>query len=127
MNSHSPRLLVFDRRRAGVLLHLSSLEHALGRGGRHFIDWAADAGFTVWQFLPLGPTGTDGSPYWVRSDSAGNVALLDRDEMPSGDGGDYRAFLDRSHGWLDDYVVFETLSRLHAAKPWWEWPEEHRD
>jgi 4-alpha-glucanotransferase len=108
-----------------VLLHLSSLEHALGRGGRQFIDWAADAGFTVWQFLPLGPTGEDGSPYWVRSDYAGNPAFLDRDEMPPGDG--YRAFLERSHRWLDDYVIFEALSRLHGSKPWWEWPDAHRD
>ena len=28
---------------------------ALGRGGRAFIDWLAEAGFTVWQILPLGP------------------------------------------------------------------------
>ncbi len=85
------RLPVFDRRRSGVLLHLSSLQNGLGRGGRAFVDWLADAGFTVWQILPLGPTGPDGSPYWVRSDSAGNVALLDPEEMPSFDGDDYRA------------------------------------
>jgi len=33
------RLPVFDRRRAGVLLPMSALEAALGRGGRAFIDW----------------------------------------------------------------------------------------
>jgi 4-alpha-glucanotransferase len=123
----SPRLPVFDRRRAGVLLHLSSLEAGLGRGGRAFIDWLADAGFTVWQVLPLGPTGTDGSPYWVRSDSAGNTAFLDHDEMPSTDGGDYHAFLDASYGWLDDYAAFEALSSEHQGAPWWMWPPEHRD
>ena len=73
MNSSSNPVLA--RRRAGVLLHVSSLEAGLGRGGRAFIDWLASAGFTVWQILPLGPTGADGSPYWVRSDSAGNAAL----------------------------------------------------
>ena len=49
------RLPVFDRRRAGVLLHVGSLEAALGRGGRAFIDWLAAAGFTVWQILPARP------------------------------------------------------------------------
>ena len=120
------RLPVFDRRRSGVLLHLSSLENALGRGGRAFIDWAADAGFTVWQFLPLGPTGEDGSPYWVRSDSAGNVALLDHAELPSCDGDEYRAFLESAKQWLDDYVLFEALSRVHKVG-WWDWPAEYRD
>jgi 4-alpha-glucanotransferase len=123
----SARLPVFDKRRAGVLLHLSSLENALGRGGRAFVDWAADAGFTVWQFLPLGPTAADGSPYWVRSDSAGNTAFLDRDELPSTDGHEYREFLEHSKAWLDDYVTFEALSRHFNGAAWWEWPPELRD
>ncbi|HEV7716596.1 MAG TPA: 4-alpha-glucanotransferase, partial [Steroidobacteraceae bacterium] len=121
------RLPVFDRRRAGVLLHLSSLDAALGRGGRAFIDWAADAGFTVWQFLPLGPTGTDGSPYWVRSDSAGNAAFIDQAELPPLDSGDYPVFLEAAKDWLDDYVVFEALSHAHHGAAWWSWPEEYRD
>jgi 4-alpha-glucanotransferase len=123
----SPRLTVFDRRRAGVLLHLSSLDAALGRGGRAFIDWLAEARFSVWQFLPLGPTGTDGSPYWVRSDSAGNAALLDRDELPSTDSPDYDNFLATSRDWLDDYVVFEAMSTALGNAPWWQWPAEYRD
>jgi len=124
--SHT-RLPVFDRRRSGVLLHLSSLEAGLGRGGRAFIDWMAEAGFSVWQFLPLGPTGTDGSPYWVRSDSAGNAALLDPQELPSTDTGEYQAFLAGAQSWLDDYVTFEALSNVHSGAPWWTWPAEYRD
>ena len=124
--SHT-RLPVFDRRRSGVLLHVSSLEAGLGRGGRAFIDWMAEAGFSVWQFLPLGPTGTDGSPYWVRSDSAGNAALLDPQELPSTDTGDYQAFLAGAQNWIDDYVTFEALSNVHGGAPWWTWPAEYRD
>jgi len=120
------RLPVFDRRRSGVLLHLSSLQNALGRGGRAFVDWVADAGFSVWQFLPLGPTGPDGSPYWVRSDSAGNTALLDHAEMPSFDGDAYRAFLESAKSWLDDYALFEALSAKFSVG-WWDWPAEYRD
>jgi 4-alpha-glucanotransferase len=123
----SARLTVFDRRRAGVLLHLSSLDAALGRGGRAFVDWLASAGFSVWQFLPLGPTGTDGSPYWVRSDSAGNGPLIDRDELPDFGSGEYSAFLESARAWLDDYVLFEALSASLGGEPWWTWPAEYRD
>ena len=121
------RLPVLDRRRAGVLLHLSSLEAALGRGGRAFIDWLADAGFSVWQILPAGPTGTDGSPYWVRSDFAGNLAFLDAAELPAAQPAEYAAFLDEAQPWLDDYALFEVLSAVHGGAAWWTWPVELRD
>src|SRR5262249_26098419 len=107
------RLRVFDRRRSGALLHMGSLEGGLGRGGRAFIDWLAVAGFTVWQILPVGPTGADGSPYWVRSDFAGNPAFIDQSEWPDLKSADYAAFLERSHHWLDDYALFEVLSFVH--------------
>ena len=118
---------VFDRRRSGVLLHLGSLEAALGRGGRAFIDWLAEGGFSVWQILPAGPTGADGSPYWVRSDFAGNLAFLDPTELPGEDPAEYAAFLDQTQHWLNDYALFEVLSGVHAGAAWWTWPAELRD
>src|ERR687897_1093118 len=121
------RLSVLDRRRAGVLLHLSSLHAPLGRGGRAFVDWLSQAGFSVWQFLPLGPVGPDGSPYRVRSDFAGNPAFLDRSELPLTDSAEYGAFIESSGDWLEDYAMFESLSAAHGGAPWWEWPLEHRD
>lgn len=121
------RLPVFDQRRAGVLLHLGSLDGALGQGGRAFIDWLAAAGFTVWQVLPLGPTGADGSPYWVRSDYAGNPAFLDRSELPDWDAAAHAAFQASSQHWLEDYALFEALSAAYGGEPWWSWPPELRD
>jgi 4-alpha-glucanotransferase len=121
------RLPVLDRRRAGVLLHLGSLEGALGSGGRAFIDWLADAGFSVWQVLPSGPTGPDGSPYWVRSDFAGNPAFLDRAELPQFDPSEYAGFVAESEQWLDDYALFEVLSSAHSGAVWWTWPRDVRD
>jgi 4-alpha-glucanotransferase len=120
-------LPVFDRRRSGVLLHLSSLDAALGRGGRAFIDWLASAGFSVWQILPLGPTGAARSPYWVRSDFAGNTEFIDEAERPRAEGDSYHAFLDAAKSWLEDYAAFEVLSVLHGGQPWWLWPAEYRD
>jgi 4-alpha-glucanotransferase len=118
---------VLQRRRAGVLLHVSSLSAGLARGGREFIDWLASAGFTVWQILPLGPTGTDGSPYWVRSDSAGNAALIDPQEPAPLDSNEFQAFQQAAHDWLEDYAAFEVLSGLNGGAPWWTWPAEFRD
>jgi len=118
---------VLNRRRAGALLHMTSLQAALGAAGRNFVDWLAEAGFSVWQFLPVGPTGPSGSPYWVRSDSAGNVALIDPHEQPPADTPEYQAFLAASQDWLEDYACFEVLSSLHAGSPWWSWAEGYRD
>ena len=118
---------VLDRRRAGALLHLTCLAAPLGRGGRAFVDWLAQAGFSVWQFLPLGPTNADGSPYRARADSAGNPALIDPDERPQPGTGEHAAFLQSAREWLDDYACFEALARRHGGAPWWSWPSEHRD
>jgi 4-alpha-glucanotransferase len=118
---------VLARRRAGVLLHVGSLHAGLGRGGRAFIDWLASAGFGVWQILPLGPPGADGSPYWVRSDSAGNAALIDPDEPAPVNSSEFQAFLDGSREWLEDYAAFEVLSGIHRGTPWWYWPPQYRD
>ena len=118
---------VLARRRAGVLLHVGSLHAGLGRGGRAFIDWLASAGFGVWQILPLGPTGADGSPYWVRSDSAGNAALIDPDEPAPLNSSEFQTFVDGAQDWLEDYAAFEVLSSMHSGTPWWHWPPQYRD
>jgi 4-alpha-glucanotransferase len=122
---------LLDQRRAGVLLHptalLTAQRGALGGAARAVIDWLAQAGFAVWQMLPLGPPGDGGSPYWARSDFAGQVALLDRAELPDlqAQAADYAQFLAASREWLEDYVLFEAFAaRYHCA--WWQWPAELR-
>jgi 4-alpha-glucanotransferase len=75
-----------DRRRAGVLLHPTSLPEAatrgaLGSNARRFIDLIAEGGFSVWQMLPVGPVEVDRSPYFSRSVHAGNVELIDLQEL----------------------------------------------
>lgn len=70
-----------DRRRAGVLLHPTSLPGPgdtgdLGHEARHFVDFLVGAGMSVWQTLPLGPTHNDRSPYLCLSVHAGNPALI---------------------------------------------------
>lgn len=75
-----------SRRRAGVLLHPTALpgEHGtLGQPAREFMDFMQQAGLTVWQTLPLGPTHPDLSPYQSLSAHAGNPALIDLNDLVS--------------------------------------------
>jgi 4-alpha-glucanotransferase len=82
-------------RRAGVLLHPSSLPGPEPRGtfgadARRFVDWLAEAAFAVWQVLPLGVPDAYGSPYALRSAYAGDPRFIDAaslgelDALPAG-------------------------------------------
>ena len=76
-----PHELTLDRRRAGVLLHPTSLPGSAGNGdlgpdAYRFVDFLAAAGITVWQMLPIGPTHEDGSPYQCLSVHAGSPMLV---------------------------------------------------
>ena len=69
------------RRSAGVLLHPTSLPGPDGIGdvgpqAYRWIDWLAATGCTLWQVLPLGPTGYGDSPYQCFSAFAGNPLLV---------------------------------------------------
>jgi 4-alpha-glucanotransferase len=71
---------------AGILLHPTSLPGPfgmgdLGSGAERFLDWAAAAGFRLWQVLPLGPTGGGHSPYTCVSAFAGNPLLVSPESL----------------------------------------------
>lgn len=75
---------LLDKRRAGVLLHITSLPNQgeggdLGREAFNFVNFLHDIGVTVWQTLPLGMPHGDGSPYQCLSAHAGNPALISID------------------------------------------------
>jgi 4-alpha-glucanotransferase len=77
---------LFDARSSGVLLHPTSLPgpHGLGDLGaeaRHFVDWLASAGQSLWQVLPLNPVGPGNSPYQSVSTFAGSPLLVDLDSL----------------------------------------------
>jgi 4-alpha-glucanotransferase len=68
-------------RSSGVVLHPSSLPGPFGIGdlgpqARNFVDFLAASGLTLWQVLPLGPTGFGDSPYQCFSAFAGNSLLV---------------------------------------------------
>lgn len=136
----------FDRRRAGVLLHVTSLPghgpSASGDLGDHayrFVDFLAAAGCSVWQVLPLAPTHpADGSPYNALSAMAGNTALISR-EHQAAHRMDTPAALDEQQrsafaswcaaqsDWLEPYVEFTALRDLHDHAAWPTWAPALRD
>jgi len=74
------------RRRAGLLLHPTSLPGRfpigdLGPEAERFLSWAAQAGQSSWQVLPLVPPGRMGSPYDGRSAFAGSPLLISPERM----------------------------------------------
>jgi 4-alpha-glucanotransferase len=78
---------MFDRR-SGLLLHVTALPGpdgigTLGDGAYAFVDFLADAGGSLWQVCPLGPTVPvhGHSPYSSPSAFAGNPLLIDLDRL----------------------------------------------
>ena len=156
-----PRGCCLDRRLGGVLLHVSSLpgpaaSGTLGPDAFRFVDFLAAGGIGVWQMLPIGPTGADGSPYQSSSVHAGSARLVSLEplaeagwltrEQARGGREDalalaWRGFLERADeparrafdaycrekaGWLDDFALFTALREGHRSG-WWAWPWGLRD
>ena len=68
-------------RASGILLHVTSLPGPfgigdLGPGAYRFVDFLHRTGQSIWQVLPLGPTGYADSPYQCFSAFAGNPWLV---------------------------------------------------
>ena len=73
-------------RTAGVLMPVASLPSDYGIGcfskeAYEFVDNVKESGLSLWQILPLGPTGFGDSPYSSFSTFAGNPYFIDPDEL----------------------------------------------
>lgn len=140
-------------RSAGILLHPTSLPgpHGIGELGEdahRFVAQLAQAGMTIWQVLPLGPTGYGNSPYQCFSAFAGNPllvhvpgsvgelpatrvdfaaviphkqALLTRATAAFIPDDHYRAFVADQSWWLEDYALFMALKAAHGGVAWTDW------
>jgi 4-alpha-glucanotransferase len=140
-------------RRAGVLLHPTSLPGNAGLGAvaLRFVDQLAASGVTVWQMLPLGATHEDGSPYQCLSSHAGSPGLIDLDTLRAQgwlaeDGtsiegawqcfvqvateqeqADFARFVAEEAHWLDDYALFIALREQQGKQAWFAWPQALRE
>ena len=73
-----------NERKAGILMHISSLPSnygigTLGAEAYHFIEFLVNAKQKVWEILPIGPTVYGDSPYQSFSTFAGNPYFIDLD------------------------------------------------
>ncbi|MCP4428166.1 MAG: 4-alpha-glucanotransferase [Chloroflexi bacterium] len=73
-------------RSSGILLHPTSLPGRygigdLGEAAYQFVDFLVAGKQSLWQILPLGPTGYGDSPYQCFSAFAGNPMLISPDKM----------------------------------------------
>ena len=97
-------------RGSGVLLHPTSLPGPYGIGdlgpaAYDFVDSLVAAGQSLWQVLPLGPTGYGDSPYQTFSAFAGNPLLVSPRRLVE-DGLLPRAALDDAPTFPDDHVAY---------------------
>jgi len=72
------------KRSAGTLIHPTSFPTQygigdLGQTARQFLDFLKQTKQSIWQVLPLGPTGYGDSPYASYSAFAGNIYLISPD------------------------------------------------
>lgn len=73
-------------RASGILLHPTCLPSRFGIGdlgdeAYRFADFLAASGQSLWQVLPLGPTGYGDSPYACYSAFAGNTLLISPEKL----------------------------------------------
>jgi 4-alpha-glucanotransferase len=73
-------------RSSGILLHPTSLPGKFGVGdlgdeAYRFVDFLAASNQSLWQVLPLGPTGYGDSPYQCFSAFAGNTLLISPERL----------------------------------------------
>ena len=73
-------------RKAGILFPIFSLPSpygigTFGKAAYDFVDFLKKAGQSLWQILPLGPTGYGDSPYQSFSSFAGNPYFIDLDKL----------------------------------------------
>ena len=140
-------------RSAGILLHPTSLPGGQGIGdlgpdAHRFIDVLTAADFTLWQMLPLGPTGYGNSPYQCFSSFAGNPLLIHLPGASEVDDPDvidypevikrktallrratdtfvpdagYEAWVASQAWWLEDFALFMALKEEHGGVAWTDW------
>jgi 4-alpha-glucanotransferase len=102
-------------RRSGILLHPTSLpgRYGIGTFNQTAYDWVdllAETRQTLWQVLPLGPTGYGDSPYQSFSSFAGNPYLISLEDLVE-EGLLSQHVLDDAPEFPDSHVDFGAIYR----------------
>lgn len=111
---------------AGVLLHPTSLPSGVaGVDAYRWVDWLAQAGFRVWQMLPLGVPLVGASPYQCASAFAVNPGLFGATDTAVSDG--FEVWYGAQKHWVEDYALFTVLKQQFGGVEWSAWPVQFRD
>ncbi|MHB1091516.1 4-alpha-glucanotransferase [Thiobacillus sp.] len=116
-------------RRAGLLLHPTSLPSGTLADAERWLDFMEAAGFSMWQMLPLGLPLAGRSPYQCASAFAVNPGLFPPgDENASrADMHHYADWYNMQCHWLDDYARFMAIKHELGGASWTDWPQPLRD
>lgn len=119
------------QRRAGVLLHPSSLPSGLlDNNIERWLDWLAGCDFSIWQMLPLVIPDHTGSPYQSCSAFALNPGLSNTlQPLRDADRPVLDDFRKSQSSWLDDFALFYAIREHHDNQRWDQWPAplSHRE
>ncbi|MCD7723569.1 MAG: 4-alpha-glucanotransferase [Clostridiales bacterium] len=108
-----------DKRKSGILLHISSLPSphgigTLGQCAREFADFLKSAGQSYWQILPVCPTDSAASPYRSYSSFAGNPNFIDLDMLYEDRLLKKSDYKDLDFGKAEESVNFKKLEKSRA-------------
>ncbi len=98
------------KRYSGVLAHVTMLWSEfgigdLGQGAYEFVSLLEKAGQTLWQVLPLGPTGYGDSPYQTFSTYAGQTLIISPKELEKEELLEEEDFIDLPT-WFEDKIDY---------------------
>jgi len=120
-------LFAAGRRGAGLLLHPSSLPSGqLGSDVYRWLDFLEQAGFSVWQMLPLGVPLGGLSPYQCASAFAVNPALFPDATQSTRTTAGFDLWYEAQRHWVDDYALFMVAKQQQGGACWVEWPQPLR-
>ena len=107
-------------RSSGILMHPTSFAGTpgigtLGKAAYEFVDWLESAHQTLWQILPIGPTGYGDSPYASFSTFAGNPLMIDLDRLVE------KGWADKNDIIPADYIKSDGKVD-YGSVVWWKMP-----
>ena len=115
------------QRRAGVLLHPTSLPSGTLDDAEKWIDWLEHCHFSVWQMLPLSIPDSYGSPYQSHSAFAMNTDLVsNHSPRPDVFPAEFSRFVEQQSDWLIDFALYNLLKKEFDGQAWHQWPEEYK-
>ncbi len=113
-------------RRAGILLHPTSLPSGTLADAPRWLDFLQAAGVGVWQVLPLGRPLAGRSPYQCASAFAVDPALFPDLISVAVDTLQLRAWRTAQQHWIEDYALFMAIKAEQHGAAWTDWPAELR-